>query len=366
MNRREFLPLVATKAPDHLRPLVTEEQLQRFQEWGLLDKILYPYDVPKAISYLRLVHESSRRRPEPDWPTSMPEIHHVVDCSRTGDPVSVAGTVMATREWLPPGAIYVNFTEQDYHVLLASDRLAWANLAHLLASTAVEAGVFRSEKTVRKRSEEIMFMAPEFGSGAVRMEISGFPRNSLLHSWYVLPDGSLVPGVERDQPVDYRYVHRLVAKVPDGQITAIELLFGIGFGGLTQDETRMHQELIEHTLAHPRDLGQGKAIVAQYSSFVTTWPEAIRLHDSVIDAEPSPYVIVRRFASWIEYAHYCLAREIAGELSGQSKIRLCEYCRSTLGFSRHRDRRFCLKTENPACARARDADSKRIRRASSN
>ncbi len=331
-----------------------------------MEKILYPYDVPKAISYLRLVHESSRPRPEPDWPTSMPEIHHVVDCSRAQDPVSVAATVMATREWLPRGATYVNFTERDYHVLLASDRLAWANLAHLLASTAVEAGVFRSEKSVRKRSEEIMFMAPEFGSGATRMEISGFPRNSLLHSWYVLPDGSLVPGVERDQPMDHRYVHRLVAKVPDGQITAIELLVGIGFGGLTQDVTRMHQELIENTLAHPRDLDQGKALLAQYSSFVTTWPEAIMLHDSVMDGERSQYVIVRRFARWIEYAHYCLAREIAGELAGQSKIRLCETCGSTLGFSGHRYRRFCLKTENPACVRARDADGRRRRRASSN
>lgn len=365
MSRKEFLAYAAPKIPEHLRPL-TLDHLREFIDLGLIEEPLHRSALSTVSRLLGMIHILQPQEDKATWPTSMPEIHHVVDCSRAQDPVSVAATVMATREWLPPGAIYVNFTEQDYRVLLASDRLAWANLAHLLASTAVEAGVFRSEKLVSKRSEEIMFMAPEFGSGAIRMEISGFPRNSLLHSWYVLPDGSLVPGVERDQPVDYRYVHRLVAKVPDGQITAIELLFGIGFGGLTQDETRLHQELIEHTLAHPRDLGQGKALVAQYSSFVTTWPEAIRLHDSVMDGEPSPYVIVRRFARWIEYAHYCLAREIAGELAGQSKIRLCESCGSSLGFSGHRDRRFCLKTENPACARARNADSRRRRRASSN
>lgn len=162
--------------------------------------------------------------------------------------------------------------------------------------------------------------------------------------------------------MDHRYLHRLLARMPDGEIRAIELLLGIEFVGLTRDQAAYHQRWIRDALAHPHEHIEEMNLGISYRTFVTKSPDAITLcYGQDSDKRPE-FVLVRRFSGWLEYAYYSCARDIANLLSGTSDLHFCAHCGALLSDYGHRDRRYCTKAENPNCFRWREGLKKQRQR----
>lgn len=122
MNRQEFLALANSKIPEHLRPL-TDDELSLFIERGQVSQPLYADQIPKVVQLLGLLYEVRRRQEQPTWPVTMPEIHQVVECKIAQDAGSAKASAIVTSRWLPPGELFINVSEQDQRIYLATERL---------------------------------------------------------------------------------------------------------------------------------------------------------------------------------------------------------------------------------------------------
>ena len=369
MNRQEFLALLNSMIPEHLGRL-TDDDLSLFIEHGQISQPLYADQIPRVVQLLGLLYDVRRRQEQPAWPITMPEIHQVVECKFAQDAASAKASAIVTSRWLPPGELFINFSEQDRRIYLADKRL---DLSRWVGN-AVRGGVaFASLASPHERQAIVSTMklvqdGPpaqplSLEAGSTRLDIPDFKQGCVLYNWYVLPDGRLTPdhlGGRRE--VDHHYLHRLLARMPDGEIRAMELLLGIEFVGLTRDQAAYHQRWICDALAHPREHIEEMNLGISYRTFVTRSPHAISLCDGQDLDERPEFVLVRRFSGWLEYAYYSCARDMANILSGASDRHFCAHCDSLLSDYGHRDRRYCAKAENPNCFRSRERLKKQRQR----
>jgi hypothetical protein len=221
MNRREFLALAASKIPPDLPPL-TEAHLRVFIERGLIEEPLRKHDVPKVIQLLGMLETFKPRQATPTAVASLPEIDHVVHCASAEDVETAAAKAFTTPHGLPPGTLYVNFTDKDYSLQLEKERRMSDNLPAYLRSIPSNPDVSMFEKSaylgMMKLSLEVSKEAGHrTDEPGLRLDIPGFPPNSILNSWYVTPDGGLVPDfLQGKLQVNCRYLHRVMARIPDG------------------------------------------------------------------------------------------------------------------------------------------------------
>ena len=369
MNRQEFLALANSKIPEHLRPL-TDDELSLFIERGQVSQPLYADQIPKVVQLLGLLYEVRRRQEQPTWPITMPEIHQVVECKFAQDAASAKASAIVTSRWLPPGELFINVSEQDQRIYLANERLDFSRWV----GNVVRGGVaFASLASPHERQALVSTMKlvqdgppaqpQSLEAGSTRLDIPDFNQGCILYNWYVLPDGRLAPdhlGGRRE--VDHRYLHRLLARMPDGEIRAIELLLGIEFVGLGREQATYHQRWMRDALAHPRKYIEEMNFGISYRTFVTRSLDAMSLcHGQDSDKRPE-FVLVRRFSGWLEYAYYSCVRDIANILSGASDLHCCAHCDALLSDYGHRDRRYCTKAENPDCVRSRERLKKQRQR----
>ncbi len=351
MNKDEFLQLVNEGiAPESGLRHLTKDDLKLLDEFNFLHPPYYREHVHAAMGWVRYqkeIQDSQEKSGErSQYLFRFIEIYSCELKNPDKETIVYKSLVEQGVSWWSPGRIFVNYSDEEVDQFVTNAKQAWNSY------------IYHGGEPIQPRTYAEF---NEYFRGSVhRVNIEGLDTKTIVYKFAITPNWRRIPSPVMKLDISYRqlYIAFMISRAHPEWNKFFNIHFDVDLNLPSDDAYEREYQNLRRIITTGRLEGEKpphrSEMVSHYDDLLL--PFVTKSHPKSM----SDYKYIRnlRFFSWLDFLYFTLIEDlpILSQERAERQIQYCRRCGKILQPIGHRDREYCLRSENPECFRARQRE----------